>query len=120
MLGGALSGGDFAHPARLATTAANASAAANLANASGRRLVVVRGNFAADQFDLLRPRIGFRDWPQYKLVEALRNILAEARDHVVGGAVESAFEVSRGAAAHRRQHRAHLLECALTRRRDAA
>src|SRR5271154_5354410 len=116
MLGGAATGAGFAHPANVATTNANARAAEVFASGSG----VVRGNFAADQFDLLRPRIGFRDWPQYKLVEALRNILAEARDHVVGGAVDSAFEVSLGAAAHRRQHRAHLLECALTRRRDAA
>ena len=82
MRGGAATGGDFAHPARMAamTAAANASVTAPRANCSGS-FVVVRGNFAADQFDLLRPRIGFRDWPQYKLVETLRNIFAQSRDY---------------------------------------
>src|SRR5271167_2092521 len=109
MLGGATTGGDFAHPAKVAST--NANAATVRANLSGA--CVMRGNFAADQFDLLRPRVGFRDWPQYKLVETLRNVFAEARDHVVGRAVRGALEVGLRAAAHRGQHRAHFLECAL-------
>src|SRR5271156_7256502 len=116
MLGGAATGAGFAHPANVATTNANARAAEVFASGSG----VVRRNFAADQFDLLRPRIGFRDWPQYKLVETLRNILAEARDHVVGRAVNGPLEVGLRATAHRGEHRAHLLERALARRRDAA
>src|SRR5271166_1707633 len=124
MCGAATTGGDFAHPARVATataaTNANASVAAPRANCSSGSFVVVRGNFAADQFDLLRPRIGFRDWPQYKLVETLRNIFAQSRDDVVGGAVNGSFEIGLGAAAHRGQHRAHFLERALARRRYAA
>src|ERR1700730_1648901 len=92
-------GGDFAHPEKTATANAKARAVANFSGSC-----VMRRNFAADQFDLLRPRIGFRDWPQYKLVETLRNIFAEARDDVVGRAVNRALEVSLGAAAHRRQH----------------
>src|ERR1700722_443967 len=118
MLGGALTGGDFAHPARLAMTATNANAVAILTKESGRS--VGRGNFAADQFDLLRPRIGLRDWPQYKLVETLRNVFTQARDHIVGRAVHGALEVGLGAAAHRGEHWAHFLESALARRRDAA
>src|SRR5579863_1537789 len=111
MLGGATTGSDLAHPTKVATM--NASATAAAADFSGGR--VVRGNFAADQFDLLRPRIGFRDWPQYKLVETLRNILAQPRDDVVGRAVHGAFEVRLRAAAHRGQHRTHFLERALAR-----
>src|ERR1700675_4459537 len=109
MLGGGLIGGDLAHPEKTATANASATTTAGCANFSGRG--VMRGNFAADQFDLLRPRIGFRDWPQYKLVETLRNILTEARDDVVGRAVNRALEVSLRAAAHRGQHRAHFFEC---------
>src|ERR1700719_2623941 len=109
MLGAGLSGGGLAHPEKMATANASATTTA-VANFSARGFVVVRGNFAADQFDLLRPRIGFRDWPQYKLVETLRNIFSEARDDVVGRAVNRALEVSVGAAAHGGQHRAHLLE----------
>src|SRR5271163_1795338 len=101
MLGGGLTGAGLAHPARVATTKANAVAAR--ANFSDGR--VVRGNFAADQFDLLRPRIGFGDWPQYKLVEAFRNVLVDARDDIVGRAADAAFEEGFGAAAHRGQHR---------------
>src|SRR5260370_9679873 len=115
MLGAGLTGGALANPEKMAT--ANASARA-VANFSGRG--VMRSNFAADQFDLLRPRIGFRDWPQYKLVETLRNIFTEACDDVVGGAINRAFEISLGATAHRGEHRAHFLERALARRRDAA
>src|ERR1700731_1929515 len=110
MLGAGLTGGDLAHPEKMATANASATAVANFSGS------VVRGNFAADQFDLLRPRIGFRDWPQYKLVETLRNIFTEARDDVVGRAVNRALEVSLGAASHRRQHRAHFFECAFARR----
>src|SRR5258708_2728426 len=117
MLGGALTGGGFAHPEKVATTNANATTAPVRANFSGR---VMGGNFAADQFDLLRPHIGFRDWPQYKLVETLRNIFAEPRDDVVGGTVHGAFEIGLRAATHRGQHRAHFLERTLARRRDAA
>src|SRR3984957_19310220 len=120
MLGGALTGGDFAHPARLATSATNANAAAILTNDSGSSFVVVRGNFAADQFDLLRPRIGFRNWPQYKLVEPLRNVFTQPCNHIVRRAVYRALEVSLRAAAHRSEHRAHFLERALARGRDAA
>src|SRR5271156_5066993 len=109
MRGGAATGAGFAHPANVATTSANARAAEVFASGSG----VVRRNFAADQFDLLRPRIGFRDWPEYKLVEPLRNIFAEARDHVVGRAVNSALKIGSRAAAHRSQHRAHFFEGAL-------
>src|ERR1700758_609565 len=98
MLGGALSGGDFAHPEKVATTDANANAttAAVRAKFSGRGVML--GNFAADQLDLLRPRIGFRDCPQYKLVETLRNIFPQARDDVVRRAVNGAFEVGLRAA----------------------
>src|SRR6202050_5097459 len=99
MLGGALTGAGFAHPGTIAITSANATRARVSANVSGSS--VVRGNFAADQFDLLRPRIGFRNWPQYKLVETLRNVFTEARDHVVGRAVNGAFEVGLRAAGHR-------------------
>src|ERR1700723_224399 len=105
MLGGALTGGDFAHPARLTTIVTNANAVAILTNDSGSS--VVRGNFAADQFDLLRPCIRFRDWPQYKLVETLRNVFTQACDHIVGRAVNRALEVGLRAAAHRSEHRAH-------------
>src|SRR5208337_1789846 len=107
MLRGGTGGGDFAHPAKVATTNASARAAAVRANVSGGS--VVRGNFAADQFDLLRPRIGFRDRPEYKLVKTLRNILAKSRDNVFGGAVNGSFQVGFRAAAHRGQHRAHFL-----------
>src|ERR1700691_1844517 len=117
MLGGALTGAGFAHPGTIARTNANATRARVSANFSGSS--VVRGNFAADQFDLLRPRIGFRNWPQYKLVETLRNVFAEARDHAVARAVHGAFEIGFRASAHRREHRAHFSECALARRRDA-
>src|ERR1700733_709356 len=108
MRGGATTGAGFAHPANVTTTKANANARAAEVFASGSG--VVRRDFAADQFDLLRPRIGFRNWPQYKLVETLRNVFTEARDHVVGRTVHRAFEVGLSAAAHRRQHRAHFLE----------
>src|SRR6266481_2558542 len=118
MLGGGLTGGGFAHPEKVATTNANATTAPVRANFSGSG--VVRGNFAADQFDLLRPHIGFRDWPQYKLVETLRNIFTEPRDDVVGGTVHGAFEISLRAATHRGQHRAHFLERALARQRNPA
>src|SRR5271156_5873292 len=111
MRGGAATGAGFAHPANVATTNANARAAEVFASGSG----VVRRNFAADQFDLLRPRIGVREWPQYKLVETLRNTPAQARDHVARRAVNGAFEVGFRAAAHRRQHRTHFLERALAR-----
>src|SRR5271154_5130941 len=131
MLGGAVGGvAGLPHPANVIASIAAASAIA-VAEGRARRpapLVgailsgggVVRGNFAADQFDLLRPRIGFRYWPQYKLVETLRNILAEARDHVVGRAVNGPLEVGLRATAHRGEHRPHLLGRALARRRDAA
>src|ERR1700689_1697812 len=105
MLGGAVTGADLAHPAKVASANASATAVANFSDSR-----VMRGNFAADQFDLLRPRIGFRDRPQYKLVEPLRNVLAEPRDHVVRRAVNRALEVGLRAAAHRGEHRAHFLE----------
>src|SRR5271154_1133025 len=112
MLGGAFAGvAGLPHPAKVI---ANIAAAKAIAAAEGRgrrpaplvRAIlsgggVVRGNLAADQFNLLRPRIGFRYRPQYKLVEALRNILAEARDHVVGRAVNGPLEVGLRATAHR-------------------
>src|SRR5580692_5891356 len=114
MLGAGLSGGDLAHPEKTATPNASATTAAVRANFSGRG--VMRGNFAADQFDLLRPRIGFRDWPQYKLVETLRNIFTQPRDHIVRRAVHRTLEVGLRAATHRSEHRAHFLERALARR----
>src|SRR5271167_4445873 len=117
MLRGGKAGGDFAHPATVATTNANARAAAVRANSSGGS--VVRGNFAADEFDLLRPGIGFRDRPEYKLVETIRNIFAKSRDDVFGGAINGSFQVGFRAPARRSQHRAHFLERALARRRDA-
>src|ERR1700719_3314280 len=117
MLGGAWTGGDFAHPARLAMTATNANAVAILTKESGRS--VVRGNFAADQFDLLRPRIGLRNWPQYKLVETLRNVFTQARDYIVRRTINRALEVRLRAAAHSSEHRAHFFERAFARRRDA-
>src|ERR1700691_1112295 len=94
MLGGAFAvGAGLPHPAKVieSIAAANASAVAEGRARRPAPLVraylsgggVVRGNFAADQFDLLRPRIGFRYWPQYKLVEPLRKVFAETRDHVV-------------------------------------
>src|SRR5208282_6727977 len=120
MRGGALAGAEFPHPAReaMTTVAANAKAAAVRALSSGNS--VVRGNFAAGQFDLLRPRIGFRDRPQYKLVQTLRNILAQSCDDVFGGAVNRSCQVGFRAASHCGQHRAHFLERALARRRNAA
>src|SRR5580692_6151403 len=114
MLGGRLTSGGFAHPENAATINANATTVAVRANFSGSS--VVRGNFAADQFDLLRPRIGFRDWPQYKLVEALRNVFTQPRDHIVRRAVHRTLKVGLRAAAHRSEHWAHFLERALARR----
>src|SRR5580704_6499911 len=116
MLGGRRTVKKLTHPARVATRATNANVAATLTNDSRRRFVVVRGNFAADQFDLLRPRIGFRNWPQYKLVETLRNVFTQPRDHIVRRAVHRTLEVGLRAAAHSSEHRAHFLERALARR----
>src|SRR5579862_150531 len=97
MLGGGLRGCDISHPEKTAIT--NDNAIAIRAKFSGRR--VVRGNLAADQFDLLRPRIGFRNWPQYKLVETLRNVFAQACDYVIGRAINRALEVGLRTTAHR-------------------
>src|SRR5580658_9260884 len=115
MLGGAATGVDLAHPVKVATTNTSASAVANFSDSR-----VVRGNFAADQFALLRPRIGFGNRPQYKLVHTLSNIAAETPDHVVRRSVKRALEVGLCAAAHRLEQRAHFLQSPLAVRREAA
>jgi hypothetical protein len=79
--------------------------------ASGRtRTEIVRRNLAADQFDLLWPCFGLRNRPQHKLVESLCNIFAQSLKNVVGRSINSPRKIRLRSLAHRREHRAHLLE----------